>query len=104
MTYNTRFMLLLIANAAAVLTMLKYLVASGIDIQNTTFLNNAEDLGFLFDFLSYLSIVFVLNLAILSYPSRRHLLIKRAIKMANQPKPINKKGVKNGIGGKIKAA
>jgi hypothetical protein len=95
MTYNTRFILLLLTNSLAIFCMLKYLLASGIDVQNTTILDNADNLPFMFDFMAYASMVFVANFYILSYPSLKHCVLKRlmhrletasAVSRARRPK------------------
>lgn len=71
MNGSKRLSLIVLANFAMVAAMLYWLARSGIDIQHSTLAENADNLSFVFDFLSFLAFSFVVNISILAYPSKK---------------------------------
>lgn len=82
MNGTTRLIAIVIVNFIMVAAMFYWLTISGIDIENTTLLDNAGNLGFTFDFLSFIVASFVVNMAILSFPSKKRTVLYKVLEIA----------------------
>jgi len=71
MNATIKLILLVIANFILVGFMLYWLVNSGVDVTNTTLLENAESLTFTLDLIAFLVASFVVNVLIIAYPSKK---------------------------------
>jgi hypothetical protein len=62
------------------------LSCSGVDISGSRLIDNAEDLSFVFDFVSFLIISFAANIIVLSIKSNRQSTLDRIIESLDQRK------------------
>jgi hypothetical protein len=91
MKHTTRLLALIIANFVIVAVMLYLMAESGIDLENSRLIDNANSLWFVADFMTYLVVSFTVNIAILSYPSSKSGGLHRIFELlrpAEKPKPI----------------
>ena len=87
MNNTTRLLVIVLANFIIVAAMLYRLSSSGIDIEHSKLIDNADDLSFVFDFVSFLVMLFLVNTALLAYPSSKSSAFKRIIKTLELRKP-----------------
>jgi hypothetical protein len=91
MKHTTRLLVLIIANFVIVAVMLYLMAESGIDLENSRLIDNADSLWFVADFMTYLVVSFTVNVAILSYPSSKSSSLHRIydlLQPSNKAKPI----------------
>lgn len=81
MNSTTRLLAIASVNIIIVSLMLYRLTYSGVDVGHTRLIDNANDLSFMFDFVSYLAALFFINTVILAYPSSKSSSLKRVIGM-----------------------
>ena len=81
MNTKNRLFLITLGNIAIVLIMLARVSSMGIDIDNTTLVDNTSNLSFMFDFVSFLIILFFFNAFVMLIPSRRNKILGRIIKV-----------------------
>ena len=81
MNHSTRLITIVLFNIVATGLMLYWLNKSGVDITHSTIADNAENVGFIFDLLSFIGVSFVVNVGILSYPSKKKMTIDDVIKI-----------------------
>jgi uncharacterized membrane protein (DUF4010 family) len=84
MSNNIRMIAIFILNIALTIAMLAWQKHSGIDINNTTLIENAHDLRFAFDFIAFMIASLTLNIVLLSIPSKRKIIILKAIKKLSE--------------------
>ncbi len=94
MNGTTRFLIIVLVNVMIVSLMLYRMIYSGIDVSDTRLIDNADNVSFMFDFITYLAVLFFANTIILAYPSSKSTALKRAIGMLNirsiSPRPIKR--------------
>jgi hypothetical protein len=61
-----------------------------VDILNSSLADNSENLGFIFDFLTFLVVSFAANICLLSYPSKRQTTLEKAGLILKQRQNTNK--------------
>jgi hypothetical protein len=89
MNSTTRLLVIVLANFILVAGMLYRLSCSGIDIEHSKLIDNADNLSFVFDFVSFLLMLFFVNAALLIYPSNKSSSLKRIIKALELRKQEN---------------
>lgn len=86
MNSTTRLLILVLVNFIIVSLMLYRLSYSGIDISSSRLIDNAEDLSFVFDFVSFLIISFSANIIILTIRSSKESTLDKIISTLEQRK------------------
>lgn len=86
MSATMRLLILVSANFIIVSATLYKLSYSGVDIEHSRLLDNAENFSFVFDFVSFLIISFMVNVIILTAKSRKRATIDRIIDILEQRK------------------
>lgn len=81
MNNTTRLLAIVFANFIMVFIMLYRLQSSGIDIEHSKLIDNAGDLNFVFDFVSFLVMLFFVNAYLLIYPSRKTSAFVKIVKI-----------------------
>lgn len=94
MSGTTRFLIIVLVNVIIVSLMLYRMIYSGIDMSDTRLIDNADDISFMFDFITYLAVLFFANTVILAYPSSKSTALKRAIGRIDirsaHPRPVKR--------------
>lgn len=87
MNNTIKLILLTLANFILVSGVIYWLVNSGVDITGTTLADNAVNLSFTFDYVTFLILSFVVNFAIISYPSKKTSTLHDIANIIERNKP-----------------
>lgn len=80
MNNTTRLLVVTLSNFILVSLILFRASALGIDLEHSTLVDNANNIRFMFDFVSFLIVMFFINALALSIPSKRARALRRIIK------------------------
>jgi hypothetical protein len=94
MSHIPRLIAIFTANSTLVAIMLACFVKSGIDISNTTLIDNVGNIWFMFDYMAFMIVGIVINIFLITFPSKKHKVLVDMIKMIDA-RPINRKPAKN---------
>lgn len=88
MNSTTRLLTIVLANFIIVTATIYRLSISGIDIEHSRLIDNAADLSFMFDFVSFLILSFFINVGLLTYPSKKRTTFENIVKIIESRKQI----------------
>lgn len=99
MNNTTRLLIVVLSNFVMVSFILMRASSMGIDLENSTLADNTGNLSFMFDFVSFLIVLFFINTLVLSISSKRRRTLREIIKKleTTEPHPNNKQHKKQPV-------
>jgi len=92
MNSTTRLLIVVFSNFVMVSFILMRASSMGIDLESSTLADNTGNLSFMFDFVSFLVVLFFINTIVLSISSKRSRTLREIIKKLETKEPhLNRK-------------